>query len=265
MNKSIEEYLEHGTERENSNENFSHSGMQAHIAGRIIAEDYINASPLRLLHEERLVHVHDAKEGRFCPYCNGGDISKLLTLGLANPAGSSSKPAKHFDTAMSHMENMLSISQQEFAGAQAFSNVDTYLSPFIYYDDLDYETVHQAWQRFIFGINYPKRSGYQTIFANLSFDLQCPDHLRDEHVIKGGKTQLETYDSFTEEMDMLNMAFLDVMMEGDSSGHPHTFPIPTYSIDENTDWYSPVTNRIFDLTAKFGSPYFSNHIGTGEA
>lgn len=263
MNELMEEYLKHGTGNENANENFSNSGLQSYIAGKILAEDYIEASPLKELHEKRLVHIHDAKGGRFLPYCCGLSLSKLLTLGLANPTGSSSKPAKHFDTAMSHLGNMLGISQQEFSGAQAFSSVDTYLSPFIRHDELDYDNVVQSWQQVIYDLNFPRREGYQTIFANLSWDVTPPDHLKDEHVIRGGELQSETYSDFQAEMDMCNMAFLDVMLKGDRYGKPFSFPIPTYYIEETTDWDSPVVNRIFELAAKFGLPYFSNSVGTG--
>jgi ribonucleoside-triphosphate reductase len=263
MNDMITEYLEHGTGRENANENFSNSGMQSYIAGKIMAEDYINASPLRDLHKKRLVHVHDARGGRFLPYCCGLSLSKLLTFGLANPTGSSSKPAKHFDTAMSHIGNMLGISQQEFSGAQAFSSVDTYLSAFIRYDGLEYDDVKQAWQQVIYDLNFPRREGYQTVFCNLSFDLKCPEHMKNDYAICGGEPQPEKYSEFQPEMDMCNMAFLDVMMEGDRYGKPFSFPIPTYYATPTTDWDSPVVNRIFELAAKFGLPYFSNSIGTG--
>ena len=263
MNELIEEYLNNGTGQENANENFSNSGLQSYIAGKALSEDYICASPLKELHEKRLVHIHDARGGRFLPYCCGLSLSKLLTLGLANPTGSSSKPAKHFDTAMSHLGNMLGISQQEFSGAQAFSSVDTYLSAFIKYDDLNYDAVKQAWQQVIYDLNFPRREGYQTVFCNLSFDLHPPDHLKDDHVICGGELQKETYSDFQKEMNMCNMAFLDVMIEGDRYGKPFSFPIPTYYIEETTDWDSTVVNRIFDLAAKFGLPYFSNSIGTG--
>lgn len=263
MNKLIEEYLENGTGNENANENFSNSGLQSYIAGKILAEDYIEASPLKDLHKRRLVHVHDARGGRFLPYCCGLSLSKLLTLGLANPTGSSSKPAKHFDTAMSHLGNMLGISQQEFSGAQAFSDVDVYLSPFIRYDGLKYGEVKQAWQQVIYDLNFPRREGYQTVFCNLSFDLECPDHLKDDHVIRGGELQSDTYSEFQPEMDICNLAFLDVMLEGDRHNKPFSFPIPTYYASPTTDWDSPVVNRIFDLAAKFGLPYFSNSIGTG--
>ena len=263
MNGLIEEYLKNGTGNENANENYSNSGMQSFIAGKIMAEDYINASPLKDLHAQRLVHIHDARGGRFLPYCCGLSFSKLLTIGLANPTGSSSKPAKHFDTAMSHLGNMLGISQQEFAGAQAFSDVDVYLSPFIRYDGLKYDEIKQAWQQVIYDLNFPRREGYQTIFCNLSFDLTCPEHLKDDHVIRGGELQPETYSEFQAEMDMCNMAFLDVMLEGDRYGKPFSFPIPTYYVTADTDWDSPVVNRIFELVAKFGLPYFSNSLGTG--
>jgi len=265
INSMMEEYLSRVNEHENANENFSNSGMQADIAGKIMAEDYIKASPIRHLHEERLVHIHDAKGGRFLPYCCGLSLSKLLTIGLANPAGSSSKPAKHFDTAMSHIGNMMGISQQEFSGAQAFSSVDTYISPFIRYDGLNYKEVKQAWQQVIYDLNFPRREGYQTIFGNFSFDVTCPELLKDEHVIRGGEMQPETYSEFQPEMDMFNLAFLDVMMDGDQFGKPFSFPIPTYYITKDTEWDSPVVNRIFDLTAKFGLPYFSNSVGTGRS
>jgi len=263
MNELIEEYLKNGTGNENANENFSNSGMQSFIAGKIMEKDYVDASPLKEFYEARLVHIHDARGGRFLPYCCGLSLSKLLTLGLANPVGSSSKPAKHFDTVMSHMGNMLGISQQEFAGAQAFSSVDVYLSPFIRHDNVSYEEVKQAWQQFIYDLNFPRREGYQTIFANLAFDIKCPDDLKDEHVIIGGELQKETYSEFQEEMDMINLAFLDVMLEGDRYGKPFSFPIPTYYVEKTTDWDSTVVTRIFELATKFGLPYFSNTVGMG--
>jgi len=248
--------------KENSNENFSLSGLQSYIAGKLLAEDYINKSPIGDLHKIKTVHIHDSKFGEYAPYCNGLDINKLLTMGLINPVGASSRPAKHFDTIMSQAVNMLYISQAEFAGAQAFSDFDSSMAPFIKEDGLNYAQVKQIIQRSVYDINYPLRSSYQTPFINWTFNIIVPEYMKDQACIVGGKALDYTYGDCQKEVDMFNLCFLEVMMEG-NLGKPFTFPIPTYVIDENFPWESEVVNRIFDLTVKFGLPYFSNMIGTG--
>ena len=264
MNKNlINNYIEKIDWRvkENSNETFSISGLQSYIAGEILAEDYIVKSPIGNLHREKKVHIHDAKFGEFSPYCIGLDFYKLASIGLINPTGTSSRPAHHFDSLMSQMVNMLYISQQEFAGAQAFSNVDTIVAPFIAKDNLTYSEVKQIVQRSIYDINYPLRSGYQTPFINWSFDITCPKYMEDQGVIIGGQIQDTTYNDYQEEMDLFNIVFLDCMMEGNME-KPFTFPIPTYTVTPDFPWTSSVVDKIFQLTAKFGLPYFLNTIGS---
>ena len=260
----IDEYINKATWKikENSNETYSLSGLQSYIAGELLAEDYINKSPVGELHTKKRVHIHDSKFGEFSPYCNGLDIYKLLSMGLINPKGASSRPAKHFDTLMSQMVNMLYISQQEFAGAQAFGNVDTMAAPFIAKDNLDYAQVKQIIQRTVYDINYPLRSSYQTPFINFSFDIICPEYMKNEGVIIGGELQENTYADYQTEMDLFNTAFINVMMEG-NMGKPFTFPIPTIAITPDFPWDSLVVDKLFKLTAKFGSPYFSNFLGSG--
>lgn len=264
MTQMIDEYINKTTWKiqENANETFSLSGLSSFIAGKILEEDYIEKSPIGRYHKKRWIHIHDAKFGELSAYCNGLDLNGLLTTGLINPTGASSHPAKHFDSLMSQMVNMLYISQQEFAGAQAFSNVDTAVSPFIANDKLNYDQVKQIVQRTVYDINYPLRSSYQTPFINFSFDLKPPGYMKDEYAIIGGKMLNSTYSDFQDEIDLFNTAFLDVMMEG-NLGKPFTFPIPTYAITKDFDWNSPVVDKLFQLTAKFGLPYFSNYIGGG--
>ena len=262
MNK-IEEYVHKNTWKikENSNENYSLSGLQSYIAGGILSKDYINQSPLKDLHLNNKIHIHDAKYGVYAPYCNGLNLNSLLTQGLINPVGASSQPAKHFDTIMSQMVNMLYIAQVEFAGAQAFSDVDSSLAPFIREDGLDYDDIKQVVQRTVYDINYPLRSSYQTPFINFTFNVIVPQYMKDQAAIMGGKSLDTTYGDYQKESDLLNMAFLDVMMEG-NLGKPFTFPIPTYVVGPDFPWESPVVDRIFDLTCKFGLPYFANYCGT---
>jgi ribonucleoside-triphosphate reductase len=230
MNELINEYVNQSTWRmkENSNQGFSLSGLKSHIAHNILAKDQSN----------------------------------LLMEGIINPTGGSSNPAKHFDVVIDHIVNYFYISQQEWEGAQAFSNFDTLISPFIYYDNLNYKQVKQGMQRMIYNLSYPLRASFQSVFSNLSFDLKCPKHMKNEPAIIGGLPQERSLSEFQKEMDMLNMAFLEVMLEGDKNGRPHTFPICTYSITPDFDWDSEVTNRLFELTAKFGLPYFMSYIGT---
>ncbi len=160
------------------------------------------------------------------------------------------------------MVNFIGTMQGEFAGAQAFSSVDTFLAPFVRADGLDYERVKQDLQKLIFGLNVPSRWGWQTPFSNLTFDWTVPEDLKDKPVITGGEEQDTTYGEYQEEMDMINRAFLELMVEGDMHGRVFTFPIPTYNLTKNFDWDSPNANLLFEVTAKYGIPYFQNYIGT---
>ena len=265
MNKKlIEEYVKKGSlQNENANAGFSLSGLKSHVAHEILKEDQLNKSPAGKYHKSGYLYLHDLSGGEYSPYCYGSDLANLLMEGIKNPTGGSSNPAKHFDVAIDHVVNYFYISQNEWEGAQAFSNFDTLFAPFIYYDNLNYDQVKQGMQRMVYNLSYPLRASYQSVFSNLSFDLKCPEHMKNEPAIIGGIPQERSLSEFRREMDMLNMAFLEVMLEGDKDGRPHTFPISTYSITPDFDWDSDVTNRLFELTAKFGLPYFMNYCGSG--
>jgi len=263
MNTTIYDYLKHDTCNENANTSFSISGLKAHIAASILRESTLSQSPAADYHRSGALHLHDLSGGIWSAYCRGMDLMQLLMEGVKNPSGTSSTPAKHFDVAVDHVVNSMYVSQNEWEGAQAYSNFDTLLAPFIYYDNLDFRCVKQSIQRAVFNLSYPLRAAFQTPFTNWSFDLKCPDHMKNEPVIIGGLPQDRTYSEFQDEMDMINLAFIEVMMEGDKNGNPHTFPIPTYSITKDFDWDCEVTTKLFKLTAKFGTPYFMNYIGSG--
>ena len=263
MNELIEEYLNNGTGNENANTSFSISGLKAHIAANILKESTLSQSPAAEYHRSGALHLHDLGGGIWSAYCRGMDLLQLLMEGIKNPAGTSSLPAKHFDVVMDHIVNSMYVSQNEWEGAQAYSNVDTLISPFIYYDEIGFKEVKQSIQRSVFNLSYPLRAAFQTPFTNWSFDLKCPDHMKDEPVIIGGMPQECIYSEFQNEMDMVNTAFLEVMIEGDKGGNPHTFPIPSYSITKDFDWECPVTDKLFELTAKFGTPYFMSYVGSG--
>ena len=250
-------------QNENANAGFSLSGLKSHIAHEILKEAQLNKSPAGDYHKKGYLYLHDLSGGEYSPYCYGSDLLNLLMKGITNPTGGSSNPAKHFDVVIDHIVNYFYISQNEWEGAQAFSNFDTLIAPFIYYDNLDYNQVKQGMQRMVYNLSYPLRASYQSVFSNLSWDGKCPDHMKDEPAIIGGIPQERALSEFQKEMDMLNLAFLEVMLEGDKDGKPHTFPISTYSITQDFDWDSPVTDRLFELTAKFGLPYFMNYIGSG--
>ena len=207
------------------------------------------------------MHIHDL--GVLGPYCVGWDVSDLLLSGFGGVAGKiESKPAKHFRTALGQVVNFFYTLQGEAAGAQAFSNFDTYLAPFIRYDHLNQKDVDQALQEFFFNMNVPTRVGFQAPFTNLTLDLTVPDFMKNEAVLYNGKVTQDTYGDMTKEMDMFNLAFAEGMRQGDSKGRVFTFPIPTYNITKDFDWESPVSQAIFEVTAKYGVPYFSNFVNS---
>jgi ribonucleoside-triphosphate reductase len=207
------------------------------------------------------MHIHDL--GVLGPYCVGWDVSDLLLSGFGGVAGKiESKPAKHFRTALGQVVNFFYTLQGEAAGAQAFSNFDTYLAPFIRYDHLNQKEVDQALQEFFFNMNVPTRVGFQAPFTNLTLDLTVPDFMKNEAVLYNGKVTQDTYGDMTKEMDMFNLAFAEGMRQGDSKGRVFTFPIPTYNITKDFDWDSPVSQAIFEVTAKYGVPYFSNFVNS---
>ena len=207
------------------------------------------------------IHIHDL--GVLGPYCVGWDLSELLLAGFGGVPGKiESKPAKHFRTALGQVVNFFYTLQGEAAGAQAFSNFDTYLAPFIRYDHLSPKDVEQALQEFFFNMNVPTRVGFQTPFTNLTLDLTVPDFMKDEGVLFNGKIVTDTYGDMGAEMEMFNLAYAEVMKQGDARGRVFTFPIPTYNITKDFQWDSPVSKALFEVTAKYGVPYFSNFVNS---
>jgi len=250
--------------RENSNMSYSLQGLNNYISSNVISRYWTNRiypQSIREAHNSGDLHIHDLAV--LGPYCVGWDLPDLLLSGFKGVSGKiSSSPAKHFRTALGQIVNFFYTLQGEAAGAQAFSNFDSYLAPFIRYDELGEREVKQAFQEFLFNINVPTRVGFQTPFTNITMDMTIPGFLRDEPVVLGGKIRQDFYGDFQEEMDLFNTCFAEAMGEGDASGRVFTFPIPTYSLTKDFDWDSPVSEKVFEMTAKYGIPYFSNFINS---
>ncbi len=250
--------------RENSNMTYSLQGLNFHVSS-VIASQYwlerIYPPEIREAHLSGDLHIHDL--GILGPYCVGWDLRDLLLSGFRGVRGKiSSSPPKHFRSALGQLVNFLYTLQGEAAGAQAVSNLDTLLAPFIRIDKLDYKAVKQALQEFIFNLNVPTRVGFQTPFSNCTLDLKVPDFMRGEPVVVGGKVLDATHGEFQEEVDIFNEAFAEVMLEGDADKRAFTFPIPTYNITPDFDWENPRHEKIWRMTAKYGIPYFSNFISS---
>ncbi len=250
--------------KENSNMTYSLQGLNCYLSSKVVSHywlEQIYPLEIRNAHKSGDFHIHDL--GILGAYCVGWDLLDLLRRGFKGVSGKvESKPAKHFKSALGQVVNFLYTLQGEAAGAQAFSNVDTYLSPFIRHDQLNYREVKQAMQEFIFNLNVPTRVGFQTPFVNFTLDLKVPKFMRDEPVIIGGMPQKETWPDFQDEMDMFVRAFGEVMFEGDGKGRPFTFPIPTLNITKDFDWENGNYGPLWEMTAKYGIPYFSNFINS---
>lgn len=264
--KMITEYVGRSDWRvnENSNMNFSLQGLNNHIISAVSSKYWLEEvypEEIRDAHVQGDVHIHDL--GLLAPYCCGWNLEDLLLMGFAGVNEKvESSPAKHFRTALGQVVNFFYTLQGEAAGAQAFANFDTYLAPFIRHDGLNYTQVKQALQEFIFNLNVPTRVGFQTPFVNITMDITPSGQLANSPVIIGGKYQDTVYADYQEEMDMLNTAFCEVMMEGDAKGRTFSFPIPTYNITNDLDWDSPVFNKVLAMTAKYGIPYFTNFLNS---
>ncbi len=249
---------------ENSNMSYSIQGLNNYLASEISKQYWLNKiypTDIRNAHVNGDIHIHDLNI--ISVYCVGWDLKDLLTEGFTGARGKvESAPAKHFRTALGQIVNFMYTMQGEAAGAQAFSNFDTLLAPFIRYDNLDYSQVKQAIQEFVFNMNVPTRVGFQTPFTNITMDLTVPSYYADQSVIVGGEYQEATYKEFQKEMDMLNKAFFEVMMAGDNSGRVFTFPIPTYNITKDFDWDNKNIEGLWEMSAKYGIPYFSNFINS---
>ncbi len=250
--------------KENSNMAFSLQGLNNYISTKIISNYWIRRiypEAIRNAHESADLHVHDL--GTLGAYCVGWDLKDLLITGFKGVSGKlACNPPKHFGVALGQIVNFFYTLQGESAGAQAFSNFDTLLAPFIRYDNLSYESVKRNIQSFLFNMAVPTRVGFQTPFTNITMDLKVPEDMKNEPVIIGGKSQKETYKEFKEEMRMINQAFAECMIEGDAEGRVFTFPIPTYNITKDFDWDNPEYDKIWEMTAKYGIPYFSNFINS---
>ncbi|MBN1595213.1 ribonucleoside triphosphate reductase [candidate division FCPU426 bacterium] len=250
--------------KENSNMSYSLQGMNNHITAILVSQywlEELHSERVRNAHLSGDFHIHDL--GSLSVYCCGWDLRDLLLKGLQGAYGKTeSGPPKHFRTALGQVCNFFFTLQGEAAGAQAFSNFDTYLAPFIAYDRLNYPEVVQCMQEFIFNVNVPTRVGFQTPFTNITLDLQVPERMKNEPVVIGGDLQERTYGEFQAEMDMLNRAFCQVMMCGDARGRIFTFPIPTYNLSKDFNWEGPIVSDIFAMTAKYGIPYFANFINS---
>lgn len=262
----VDQYLEieDWRVRENSNMSYSLQGLNNYLSSTVIAKYWISRiypSSIATAHFSGDIHIHDL--GVLGPYCVGWDIADLLLSGFGGVPGKiESKPAKHFRTALGQVVNFFYTLQGEAAGAQAFSNFDTYLAPFIRYDNLSQKDVEQALQEFFFNMNVPTRVGFQTPFTNLTLDLNVPDFMKNEGVLFNGKVTEDTYGDMSREMEMFNLAFAEVMQQGDSKGRVFTFPIPTYNVTEDFAWDSPVSQAVFEVTSKYGVPYFSNFLNS---
>ena len=250
--------------RENSNMSYSLQGLNNYISSDITSEYWLNRiypPEIRNAHKNGDLHIHDLS--LLSVYCVGWDLQDLLTEGFKGVPGKvESAPPKHLRSALGQIVNFFYTLQGEAAGAQAVSNFDTLLSPFVRFDNLSYREVKQALQEFVFNINIPTRVGFQTPFTNITMDLNVPSTLKDVPVVIGGVSQESTYKEFQKEMDTLNSAFAEVMMEGDAKGRVFTFPIPTYNITREFNWDNPTLENLWKMTGKYGIPYFSNFVNS---
>jgi ribonucleoside-triphosphate reductase len=249
---------------ENSNMTYSLQGLNNYISSDVTAEYWLNSiypPEIRSAHKNGDIHIHDLS--LLSVYCVGWDLQDLLRQGFKGVAGKvESSPPKHLRSALGQIVNFFYTLQGEAAGAQAISNFDTLLAPFVRYDRLDYREVKQALQEFIFNINIPTRVGFQTPFTNITMDLYVPSILKDQSVIVGGVDCAETYGDFQPEMDLINRAFAEVMMDGDAKGRVFSFPIPTYNITADFDWENPNLEPVWKMTGRYGIPYFSNFVNS---
>jgi len=267
IQKVIDTYLNQSKwdTKENSNEAYSFSGLLLYTAGEMMKVYNLNTmytTPIAESHKKGYFHIHDLSHG-VIGYCAGWSLKNLLVMGFGGvPNKVDCRPAKHMSTVVHQMVNFIGCLQMEFAGAQAFSSVDTLLAPFVRTDNLTYKEVKQNVQQLVFSLNIPSRWGSQYPFSNLTFDWKAPADMKDKKAIVGGVEQEFTYGDCQKEMDIINKAFLEVMLEGDANGRVFSFPIPTYNLTKDFDWNSPNANILFELTAKYGMPYFQNYVGS---
>lgn len=263
---AIDEYLTRRDWRVNANANqgYSLGGLILNISGKVTANYWLSTvypPEIGAAHREGDLHIHDLD--MLCGYCSGWSLRTLLHEGLNGVPGKvEAAPPKHLSSAVGQIVNFLGTLQNEWAGAQAFSSFDTYMAPFVRKDQLGYDEVRQSIQELIYNLNVPSRWGTQTPFTNLTFDWICPGDLREQVPVIGGDEMPFTYGDLQVEMDMINRAYIEVMTRGDAKGRVFTFPIPTYNITADFPWASENAQRLFEMTAKYGLPYFQNFINS---
>ena len=263
---SVEEYLSRADWRVNANANqgYSLGGMILNVAGKVTANYWLNKiypKEVGQAHRNGDIHIHDLD--MLSIYCCGWSLKNVLREGMNGIAGKiESNPPKHLSSALNQALNHLCCCQNEAAGAQAYSSFDTYMAPYIRLDNLSYKEVKQHLQEFIYNLNVPSRWGTQTPFTNLTFDWVCPEDLKKEKPVVGGKECDFFYGDLQKEMDMINKAYIEIMLEGDKNGRVFTFPIPTYNITPDFNWDSENSTLLFEMTAKYGLPYFQNFINS---
>lgn len=266
VESSMNEYLQQTDWRVNANANqgYSLGGLILNVSGKVVANywlSHVYAPAIGRAHREADIHIHDLD--MLSGYCAGWSLRTLLSEGLNGVAGKvEAGPPKHLSSAVGQIVNFLGTMQNEWAGAQAFSSFDTYLAPYVRKDQLGYEAVRQCMQELVYNLNVPSRWGTQTPFTNLTFDWVCPEDLRDQVPVIGGQEMPFAYGELQAEMDLINRAYIDVMASGDAKGRVFTFPIPTYNITPDFDWSSPNALALFDMTARYGLPYFQNFINS---
>ncbi|WP_417479376.1 ribonucleoside triphosphate reductase [Maricaulis maris] len=266
VKSTIEEYVhrEDWRIKANANQGYSLGGLILNTSGKVTANywlDHVYPPAVGIAHRNADLHVHDLD--MLAGYCAGWSLRNLLVEGFNGVPGKiEAAPPRHFTSALGQIVNFLGALQNEWAGAQALSSFDTYLAPFLRLDGLGYDAVVQAMQEFVFNLNVPSRWGTQTPFTNLTFDWVCPEDLRDDVAMVGGEPVDFSYGELQAEMDIINRAFIEVMTRGDARGRVFTFPIPTYNITDDFPWESENARRLFDMTAKYGLPYFQNFINS---
>ncbi len=262
----VDQYLAKADWRvnENSNMDYSLQGLNNYLAGEITKSYWLHniyTPKIGALHSAGDMHIHDLS--LLSVYCVGWDLQDLLREGFTGVANKiSCRPAKHFRAVLGQVVNFFYTLQGEAAGAQAFSNFDTLLAPFIAYDKLTYREVKQALQEFVYNVNVPTRVGFQTPFTNITLDLECPEYMQGQPVVIGGKLAKTNYGDHQKEMNTFNKALLEVLAEGDAHGRVFTFPIPTYNITKDFNWDNPVIENLWEASAKYGIPYFSNFVNS---
>ncbi len=263
---SVNEYLDRSDWRvqANANQGYSLGGLILNVAGKVTANywlSHVYPAEVGQAHRDADLHIHDLD--MLSGYCAGWSLRQLLVEGFNGVPGKvESSPPRHMGAAIGQIVNFLGTLQNEWAGAQAFSSFDTYMAPFVRKDRLDYPQVRQHMQELVFNLNVPSRWGTQTPFTNLTFDWTCPADLAQQVPVIGGEEMPFAYGDLQPEMDLINRAYIEVMAAGDARGRVFTFPIPTYNITPDFPWEHPNTERLFDMTAKYGLPYFQNFLNS---